>query len=77
MIGMIKTMIDKINDNKIVPGPMIEVAFLGMMREPRPRIRKPRKGNRGIKNIIIAMLFFSFYHFNLLSTFISIEWVVL
>ena len=50
---------EKINESRIVPGPTMEVTFLGIELKPRPRIRNPRSGKRGMRRIIIVMFYFA------------------
>jgi len=43
---------DKINDTRIVPGPMKEVHLFGMERKPSPRTRNPRRGKSSMRSSI-------------------------
>jgi hypothetical protein len=43
-----KMMTDRIKEIKIAPGPIRVVIFLGILLNPRPRIRNPKRGNKGI-----------------------------
>jgi len=45
---LIKTVTDKTNEIKIVPGPMNETIFFGIVLNPVPKIRNPSSGNNGI-----------------------------